>query len=133
MSDTNFTENQDVITAVMKLAPTLPHFNGTKEFLARHATPDLMQYICVLAQQRDGSKLEQNCRNQLAAHAEEVVEANQQKQKKNENQALEKAREIEKAPWVETQSEVDDMTVSAIKMQLEKYQSHVGLRAKYTR
>lgn len=43
--------------------------NGTKEFLARNATPNLMQYICVLAQQCDGSKLGQNCRNQLATHA----------------------------------------------------------------
>jgi hypothetical protein len=47
--------------------------NGTKEFLARHATPDLMQHIRVLAQQRDGSKLEQNHRNQLAAHAKRVA------------------------------------------------------------
>jgi archaellum component FlaD/FlaE len=67
--------------------------------------------------------LEQHHRNQLAVHAEEVVEAKQKKQRKKENQALEKARAIEKAPWVETESEVDDMTVPAIKMQLEKYWS----------
>jgi hypothetical protein len=29
-------------------------------------------------------------------------------------------------PWVETASDVDGMTVEAIKMQLEKYRSHVG-------
>ena len=47
--------------------------NGTREFLAKHATPDLMKYIQVLAHQHDGSKLEEHCRKQLAAHADEVA------------------------------------------------------------
>ena len=69
--------------------------NDTRAFLARHATPDLVQYICTLARQCDGSKLEEHHRNQLAAHADEVVEAKLKKQRKWENQALEKAQEIE--------------------------------------
>jgi ATP-dependent protease HslVU (ClpYQ) ATPase subunit len=97
--------------------------NDTRAFLARHATPDLMQYICTLARQRDDSKLEEHRRNQLAAHADEVVEAKLKKQRKRENQALQKAQEIEKSPWVESKSEVNEMTVAAIKMQLEKYRS----------
>jgi hypothetical protein len=99
--------------------------NDTRAFLARHATPDLMQYIHTLARQRDGSKLEEHHRNQLAAHADEVVEAKLKKQRKRENQALEKAQEIEKSPWVESESEVNEMTVAAIKMQLEKYRSRI--------
>jgi hypothetical protein len=97
--------------------------NDTRAFLAKHATPDLMQYIRTLARQRDGSKLEEHRRNQLATHADEVVEAKRKKQRKRENQALEKAQEIEKSPWVESESEVNEMTVVAIKMQLEKYRS----------
>ena len=99
--------------------------NGTSQFLAKHATPDLMQYICTLARKRDSSQLEKQRRNELAAHAEAVVEAKKKKQRKKENQALEKAREIEKVPWVENDSKVGDMTVPAIKMQLEKYRSQV--------
>jgi hypothetical protein len=97
--------------------------NDTRAFLARHATPDLMQYICTLARQHDSSQLEEHRRNQLAAHADEVVEAKLKKQRKQENKALEKAQEIEKSPWVESESEVNEMTVAAIKMQLEKYRS----------
>lgn len=61
--------------------------NNTKAFLAKHNSPDLMQYIHVLAQQHDGSKLEQHCRSQLAEHADEVVEAKRKKQQKKENKA----------------------------------------------
>jgi hypothetical protein len=70
--------------------------------------------------------LEKQHRNQLAAHAEEVVQAKRQKQQKKENQALEKAREIEKVPWVHNVSKVDSMTVPAIEIQLEKYRSQIG-------
>ena len=99
--------------------------NGTSQFLAKHATPHLMQYICTHAQKWDSSQLEKQHRNELATHAEAVVEAKKKKQRKKENQALEKAREIEKVPWVENDSKVGDMTVPAIKMQLEKYRSRV--------
>ena len=99
--------------------------NGTSQFLAKHATPDLMQYIHTLARKQDSSQLEKQHRNELASHAEAVVEAKKKKQRKKENQALEKAREIEKVPWVENDSKVGDMTVPAIKMQLEKYRSWV--------
>lgn len=100
--------------------------NGTRAFLAKHATPDLMQYIHVLAQQQDGSKLEEHHRKQLAAHAEEVVKEKTKRQKKREKKAEDKAREINNMPWVENESEVDQMTVPAIRMQLEKYQSRIA-------
>jgi hypothetical protein len=100
--------------------------NNTKAFLAKHNSPDLMQYICVLAWQRDGSKLEQHRRHQLAEHADEVVETKRKKQQKKENKARDKAQQIDKLPWVETESEVDNMTVAAIKMQLEKYRLHIA-------
>jgi hypothetical protein len=95
--------------------------NNTKAFLAKHNTPDMMQYIRTLARQRDSSKLEQHRRHQLAENADKVVEAKRKKQQNKENKARDKAQQIEKLPWVETDSEVDDMTVVAIKMQLEKY------------
>jgi hypothetical protein len=84
--------------------------NGTREFLTEHATPDLVQYIWALACQCDSSKMEQHHRKQLAAHADEVVAAKQKKQKYRENQAFTKAREIEKEPCVEDESEVNEMT-----------------------
>jgi len=80
----------------------------------------------VLARQRDGSKLEQHRRCQLAEHADEVVETKRKKQQKKENKAQDKAQQIDKLPWVETESEVDDMTVAAIKMQLEKYRLDIA-------
>jgi hypothetical protein len=100
--------------------------NDTKAFLAKHNSPDLMQYICVLARQRDGNKLEQHRRCRLAEHADQVVEAKRKKQQKKENKAQDKAQQIDKLPWVETDSEVDDMTVATIKMQLEKYRLRIA-------
>ena len=64
-----------------------------------------MQYIRVLARQCDGSKLEQHRRHRLAEHADEVVEAKRKKQQKKENKARAKAQQINKLPWVETESE----------------------------
>ena len=93
--------------------------------MEKHATPDLMQYIRVLAHQQDGSKLEKQCGHELAVHADTVVAAKHQKQQKAANKALEKARQIEKVPWVESESDVDELTASAIKMQLEKYRLRV--------
>src|ERR1700683_4578094 len=49
----------------------------------------------------------------------------EKKQKHKENKALEKAREIEKMSWVETDFEVNGMAVAAIKLQLEKYRSRI--------
>jgi hypothetical protein len=69
--------------------------------------------------------LEKHRRNDLAAYAEAVGEA-KRKSKSIRKTRHWKAREIEKISWVETDFEVDGMTVAAIKLlQLEKYRSYI--------
>lgn len=99
--------------------------NGTEAFLAKHATPELMQYIHKLARERDSSKLEAKRRQDLAARADADVEAKRAKQKKKDDKAAQVTKEIEQTPWVEEHSMVDSMKVPALKIQLEKYRSRV--------